>query len=136
MTGRPTGLQLYGEVHQFLAGKGVQQAEFCRRTGITTALLANVRVASMPREETVERIRTAISLWPNVTPSQLRAKAPGRVLPRSGGGRGFGGASPFPAAHDPDAIPRVDRDPCPRCAVRRDIGCAHSTRAISSRIPL
>jgi hypothetical protein len=22
--------------------------------------------------------------------------------------------------------PRVDRDPCPRCGVRRDVGCAHS----------
>ena len=21
--------------------------------------------------------------------------------------------------------PRVDRDPCPRCGVRRDFGCAH-----------
>lgn len=24
----------------------------------------------------------------------------------------------------------VDRDPCPRCGVRRDIGCGHSARAL------
>lgn len=29
-----------------------------------------------------------------------------------------------------DETPRVDRDPCPRCGVRRDFGCNHS------RIPL
>lgn len=25
-----------------------------------------------------------------------------------------------------EAQPRVDRDPCPRCGVRRDVGCGHS----------
>jgi len=31
------------------------------------------------------------------------------------------------------AAQRVDRDPCPRCGVRRDIGCGHSGRALSVR---
>jgi hypothetical protein len=29
-------------------------------------------------------------------------------------------------AREKDAGPRVDRDPCPRCGVRRDYGCNHS----------
>lgn len=28
--------------------------------------------------------------------------------------------------YERDQQPRVDRDPCPRCGVRRDIGCNHS----------
>lgn len=29
-------------------------------------------------------------------------------------------------------LPRVDRDPCPRCQVRRDIGCAHSASRLTT----
>jgi hypothetical protein len=32
--------------------------------------------------------------------------------------------------------PRVDRDPCPRCGVRRDIGCVHSSRALGTTFGL
>lgn len=128
MNRRPTGLQLYGELREFLTGKGIPQAEFCRRTGITTALLANVRVASMPREETVDRIRCAITLWPNVSPALLSSS---RRVPEIGVRQRV-----EPRIGAADLLPRVDRDPCPRCAVRRDIGCAHSARAVSSRISL
>jgi hypothetical protein len=28
--------------------------------------------------------------------------------------------------HQRQELPRVDRDPCPRCGVRGDVGCGHS----------
>lgn len=31
---------------------------------------------------------------------------------------------------EPNPDQFVDRDPCPRCGTRRDIGCAHNTRAL------
>lgn len=31
--------------------------------------------------------------------------------------------------HDLDTLTHVDRDPCPRCGVRGDIGCKHRRRA-------
>jgi hypothetical protein len=30
----------------------------------------------------------------------------------------------------------VDRDPCPRCGARRDLGCGHGTRFIGERMSL
>lgn len=132
MTARPTGLQLYGEVHQFLAAKSVQQSEFCRRTGITTALLANIKVASAPRIETVDRVRTALSLWPNVTPSKLRECSPSKPFRRNSVAYEPDPTTTLASAPYPSS--RVDRDPCPRCGVRRDIGCSHAARAVSSRI--
>lgn len=30
-----------------------------------------------------------------------------------------------PGRHDVSRMARVDRDPCPRCQVRKDIGCKH-----------
>jgi hypothetical protein len=35
------------------------------------------------------------------------------------------------AAIDVSHMPRVDRDPCPRCGVRRDFGCGHLARALT-----
>lgn len=32
-----------------------------------------------------------------------------------------------------DALPRVDRDPCPRCNIRRDIGCVHTASVLTSQ---
>ena len=37
-----------------------------------------------------------------------------------------------PRAGDDRLYPRVDRDPCPRCGIRADIGCAHSRGRIGT----
>jgi len=41
------------------------------------------------------------------------------------------------ATAEPAVSPQIDRDPCPRCAVRKDIGCRHfplaPTGAVSIR---
>lgn len=31
---------------------------------------------------------------------------------------------------EPEGLARVDRDPCPRCNVRKDIGCKHFPKAV------
>lgn len=51
------------------------------------------------------------------TPVPRRKRVVGRVTPAA--------VRPVPATGP------VDRDPCPRCGVRRDIGCAHAARALS-----
>lgn len=41
--------------------------------------------------------------------------------------------APMPHAFRAD-LPRVDRDPCPRCGVRRDVGCRHNPHLRELRV--
>lgn len=40
------------------------------------------------------------------------------------------------SARDLENLPRVDRDPCPRCNVRKDIGCKHFPNLAEARRPM
>lgn len=61
-------------------------------------------------------------------PAIWRRLRAGGVLPpyRTGPTRHTGRRRTSDIAREKDASPRVDRDPCPRCGVRRDFGCKHS----------
>lgn len=62
-------------------------------------------------------------------PAIWRRLRAGRLLPPYGSGRRIGNPrrkSPTEADDARSAMPRVDRDPCPRCGVRHDVGCNHS----------
>ena len=110
-----------------------------QHTGATlTALLAplatdpskwlnQLRGARRPKRTTVERIEALLE-GRDVPPP------PPNNFQSTGGTRTNRKVEPRLDAAE--FMPRVDRDPCPRCAVRRDIGCAHTVRAISSRIYL
>lgn len=61
-------------------------------------------------------------------PAIWRRLRAGGVLPpyRSDGPRKIKRRPLHELNEDRDSQPRVDRDPCPRCGVRGDIGCGHS----------
>jgi hypothetical protein len=87
--------------------------------------LNQLRAARRPKRSTVERIQALLE-------GRDVPRPPANNFQTGGGAQAKRKAEPRLDAAD--FLPRVDRDPCPRCGVRRDIGCAHSTLAISSRI--
>lgn len=72
-------------------------------------------------EEKEEAVREFMASYPNgwrgLLP-QMHANIAGR--------RAAGLSSADTGRRFTDDQPRVDRDPCPRCGVRHDIGCGHS----------
>lgn len=115
----PTGEQLVDRLRTFAVAQGMSLQTLARQLSPEPAKwLQQLRIAQNPKPSTVQRIEALLAGRPVPPPPANNFQAPpaGRKAPM------YIARGPL---IEPDR-PRVDRDPCPRCNVRRDIGCAHT----------
>lgn len=111
--GVTSGMEVVSAIEAAAAQRGVDIVTFIRPiTGNrgAQAWLGEVRRAHRPKAATIERIRELLA-------GKVPA-APRPYVRQAGAGRA---ETPITPLSEP-----VDRDPCFRCGVRRDIGCRHS----------
>ncbi|MDQ0250932.1 DNA-binding MarR family transcriptional regulator [Sphingomonas kyeonggiensis] len=117
-----TGADLVRRLRRIACEKGVPLHTLCAPlTGQPSSFVAQLERAQRPSRSTLERV-TAL-LEGRQVPARPQREKPTIEVTRG----------PVLTIAQ-EATMRVDRDPCPRCGVRRDIGCDHTTRAISSRV--
>lgn len=112
----PTGAELVARVEAAAAAAGQSLSQFARPLG-GSGILPGLRKAAKPTSATIARIEALIA-GEFVQPPARKGNSPSA-------------ASPEAATLQSLGTNRIDRDPCPRCGVRRDLGCRHSARAIS-----
>lgn len=105
----PTGAELVEAIRAAAAAEGVPLLDFVRRmVKAPTSYLLQLAEAERPTPRTVSRVRALIA---------------GAEIPRA---RRYdvSMAPEVRVSPVPPTLP-VDRDPCFRCGVRGDLGCAH-----------
>lgn len=113
MSSGTTGPALARELRDYRARVGMTLKQVTAVSGIPEQTLSGVGSVLWPLASTIRRIRDFIAEYPDGVPVADIEKAAMR-------------RAAMIAAKDEALPPRVWRDPCPRCQVRADIGCAHS----------
>lgn len=117
----PTGEQLVDAMRCAAIARGLSLNSFASALSEYPARwIRQTLAASHPKPHTVERVRALIAgerVPPPPPINIVRKRA--AVMQYVEKGPDIG----------PDLV-RVDRDPCPRCNVRRDFGCAHTARRL------
>ena len=117
-----TGAQFADALRRAAADRGMQLSAFLAPlTASPGKFMKQLTEAKAPRPLTAHRIRALINGAAMPRPRGIRLAeldAPRRVM----------------SASEPEAsiAKRVSRDPCPRCAVRGDIGCRHRPWTLKS----
>jgi hypothetical protein len=139
--------RLVADLETLLAREKVTITEFCRTTTFPATTLAAIRRGASPKQATVDRLMQALASWRRgqaAAPAASRRNAPDRsmaIFPdawakaaadasdayvKALGGRSFDDGRPSGEIVDLAAkAPAMSREPCRRCGVRGDIGCAH-----------
>lgn len=121
---QPSGEALVEMIAARAAELGKTPAEFARPLTTKDSVaswLAQLSLAVRPKRITVARVEALIAGRdiPPLPAETMRVRSCARVTVTSSG--------ESPAL---DESRRVDRDPCPRCGTRRDIGCRHTVQAL------
>lgn len=117
-----TGADLAARLHLAAFDRGISTEKLCEALSAAPRhFIHQLERATKPNRLTIERV-TALLEGREIPPQPPRTTR----------------SVDIDRGPSLDAIEtlRVDRDPCPRCGIRRDIGCSHTARAVSSRISL
>jgi hypothetical protein len=122
ITDSMSGADVADAVEQAAIQRGLTIGQFARPLSAhPTRWLYQLRQAQRPKPPTLERVKALLEGREVPPPPPNSFQAGGQRKPETYRAAGAG----IPAEQLP---PRVDREPCPRCGVRSDIGCHHSWR--------
>lgn len=139
---------LIDEFDAFLRREKVSKSDFCRFTGFPASTLNTMRRAGTPKQTTIDRLMVALAAWsagerPIIAAAPIEhdpapnavnvawaatAEASSRSYVKALRGARFVDGKAEPIYFDRSQLISpiaVTREPCFRCGVRGDIGCAH-----------
>lgn len=118
-----TGAQYADALRQAAHHRGVSLAKFIAPlTASPRKFMTQLTEAKAPRPLTQSRIRALLDQTTMPRPRGLVNRVEATIAPPD-----------EPTERADERLARVDRDPCPLCAVRGDIGCRHRPWTLERR---
>lgn len=109
-------MSLLSDIDAYVARTGTPERAVGWHAIKDASFVKRLRGGTLPRPETVRRVVATMRAHPDGLPFRQRGQHDKR-------GAEDGGAGELPV--------RVDRDPCPACGVRGDIGCVHGRAGVN-----